>query len=367
MMRSPVLFVLAAALSAGDIGPARSQPAPRFDLPVRCTPGDDCFVQNHVDHDPGAGWRDFSCGHLSYDGHHGTDFRVRSLADMERGMEVLAAAAGVVRGTRDGEPDVSVRERGAESLGGRHAGNGVLLDHGQGWETQYSHLKRGTVRVRPGQRVERGQVLGLVGLSGNTEFPHVDFVIRREGRPIDPFAPDRVVPARGGQVEAGSREAGQAGPAEADQTASDSAQADVPECEAAAGNTLWTPDAEAKLAYHATGVLIAGFAPEPAERVRAQRGDYDGEIDSAAESLVFFIELFGVQRGDRERIELRDPRGRSLIVRQRVIEGNHAARFGYVGRRRNGERWSPGEYEARYRLERDGRPVVSLTRSVTLR
>jgi murein DD-endopeptidase MepM/ murein hydrolase activator NlpD len=54
---------------------------------------------------------------------------------MERGTEVLAAADGVVVATRDGEPDLGLRERGVEELRGRDAGNGVRIDHGGGWET----------------------------------------------------------------------------------------------------------------------------------------------------------------------------------------------------------------------------------------
>lgn len=334
-------WALAALLLAPLL--AAAQPAPRLGLPVRCTPGDDCFVQNYVDRDPGPGWRDFACGHLSYDGHQGTDFRVRSLAEMERGMDVVAAAAGVVKGVRDGEPDVSVRVRGRENLRGRDAGNGVVIDHGGGWETQYSHLKRGSVRVRPGQRVAEGTVLGQIGLSGNTEFPHLDFAVRRDGRPLDPFAPE------GGAEQAADAADGNACP---DRPLPDS---------------LWAGQAAEKLRYRATGVLIAGFAPEPADRTRAQRGEYEGRLDGHSPSLVFFVEVFGPRRGDREFFELRAPSGRLIIERDRVVEGNQAARFAYLGKRLSGQRWPSGTYTARYRLERDGQVVAAVARRVALR
>ncbi|WP_247877773.1 M23 family metallopeptidase [Azospirillum thiophilum] len=71
---------------------------------------------------------------------------------------------------RDGMEDVSIRQSGGAPAG-YDAGNAVVVDHGNGWETQYSHLKRGSVAVRPGVRVEAGTVLGQIGLSGRTEFP----------------------------------------------------------------------------------------------------------------------------------------------------------------------------------------------------
>lgn len=52
-------------------------------------------------------------------------------------------------------------------------GNHVVLDLGDGRFVLYAHMKPGSVRVRTGQRVRRGDVLGLVGTSGNSSEPHV--------------------------------------------------------------------------------------------------------------------------------------------------------------------------------------------------
>lgn len=339
-LAAPAVLASGAA-GTSALGAAAASDAPlRFGLPIRCTPGEDCFVQNYFDRDPGSGRRDFACGHLSYDTHKGTDFRVRSLAHMTRGVEVLAAAPGVVERMRDGEPDISLRERGSENLRGREAGNGVLIDHGSGWQTQYSHLMRGSVRVRPGQRVAAGEVLGLVGLSGKTEFPHVDFVIRKDGQPLDPYAPS-TAPA----LDA------------------------PPGCaRGPLADTLWRAELVELLRYRATDVLIAGFAPEAADRGKAQRGQYEAAtLDARAPSLVFFVEVFGARRGDREHIEIIGPQGRALVEREREVDADLAVRFGYVGRKLRGERWPPGEYVGRFRLERDGEVVAETRRSVTLR
>jgi hypothetical protein len=105
----------------------------------------------------------------------------------KRSDAIAAAADGVVVDVRDGMPDVSIRVGGREAVQGREAGNRVALFHGDGWLTQYSHLKQGSVAVRKGDRVQAGQRLGEIGLSGSTEFPHLEFLATYQDRVIDPF------------------------------------------------------------------------------------------------------------------------------------------------------------------------------------
>lgn len=337
---------LAAALLVGLPPPVSSAPgegaasSPRFDLPIRCVLGEDCFIQNYFDRDPGPGWRDYACGALAYDGHDGTDFRLLDLAQMERGVEVLAAASGRVVATRDGEPDMSLRERGRDAVAGREAGNAVRIDHGGGWETQYSHLKRGSVRVRPGQRVERGEPLGLVGLSGKTEFPHVHFSVRHHGRRIDPFDPQSEPSQAAGGCASGPTAA-----------------------------SVWREELADRLRYIPTGVLVAGFAAGEIDRGRAQRGEYlASAIDaSAAPALVFFVESFGVRAGDRERLEIEGPDGSVFVRSDRTVDRNLAVRFGVAGKRAGPAGWAPGRYLGRYRVEREGRVVASAQRELIIR
>ena len=93
---------------------ARPSPFP-LALPIDCRPGEDCWVINHVDLDPGPGRRDYRCGAMSYDGHKGTDFALRNLARLADDVAVLAAADGRVVGARDGMADVSIATTGRES------------------------------------------------------------------------------------------------------------------------------------------------------------------------------------------------------------------------------------------------------------
>lgn len=51
-------------------------------------------------------------------------------------------------------------------------------------------MKNGYLKVRKGQKVRDGTVLGEIGLSGRTKFPHIHFSVRKNGKVIDPFDPD---------------------------------------------------------------------------------------------------------------------------------------------------------------------------------
>jgi murein DD-endopeptidase MepM/ murein hydrolase activator NlpD len=61
-----------------------------------------------------------------------------------------------------------------------------VIVHDQGWETQYCHLKHGSISVKVGDTVQVGDVLGKIGLSGRTQFPHVHVSVRHNGTRIDP-------------------------------------------------------------------------------------------------------------------------------------------------------------------------------------
>jgi len=63
-------------------------------------------------------------------------------------------------------------------------GNCVVLDHGQGLQTLYLHLSE--IKVKPGDRVERGQELGLSGSSGRATGPHLHVAVRWQGIYINP-------------------------------------------------------------------------------------------------------------------------------------------------------------------------------------
>ena len=98
------------------------------------------------------------------------------------GREILAPAAGTVAFARSDVPDnsrpgVIEAERFLSLPDPLRAigGNLVVIDHGNGEFSLLGHMMQGSVRVRTGDRVERGQVLGLVGNSGSSDAPHLHY------------------------------------------------------------------------------------------------------------------------------------------------------------------------------------------------
>jgi Peptidase family M23 len=88
------------------------------------------------------------------------------------GSDVLAVADGTVAAAADDTPDDTPRPVAPENAGGNY----VALDIGSGRLAFYEHLQRGTVLVKVGQRIRRGQPLAKLGSSGSTSIgPHLHF------------------------------------------------------------------------------------------------------------------------------------------------------------------------------------------------
>ncbi|MHB8381838.1 MAG: M23 family metallopeptidase [Candidatus Binataceae bacterium] len=91
------------------------------------------------------------------------------------GRPVLAVADGTVVTAINDQPDVPPGSFPAGLTVDQADGNAVILDLGGGNYAMYAHMQPGSVRVAAGDRVTRGEVLGLVGNSGNTLAPHLHF------------------------------------------------------------------------------------------------------------------------------------------------------------------------------------------------
>jgi len=93
------------------------------------------------------------------------------------GTELLAVADGVVAATKDSIPENVPGGRAVKIDLTTVGGNFVGIDIGGGKYALYAHVQPGSLRVKVGDRVKRGQVIALLGNSGNSTEPHVHFQI----------------------------------------------------------------------------------------------------------------------------------------------------------------------------------------------
>lgn len=91
------------------------------------------------------------------------------------GADVLAVAEAVVAAVRTDVPESPTRSGHRTPPLADATGNYVALDLGDGRYAFYEHLRPGSIRVRPGERVEPGQVIAAIGYTGSTSGPHLHF------------------------------------------------------------------------------------------------------------------------------------------------------------------------------------------------
>ena len=329
---TPIRAIMIGTLAWSLLG-ARSDrhpsPPPLLGLPLACTIGDDCAVQSYMNDDLHGGVSDYMCHGRTYAGHNGTDFRIQSLARMRAGVPVLASASGHVLRVRDGVPDVSVNERGMAAVRDEQCGNGVVMNNGHGFETQYCHLRNGSVRVRPGQTVKAGARLGLVGLSGNTEFPHVHLTVRHNGHIIDPFAYGAQPGSCGG------------------------------------GSSLWRD----RISYQLGQPFVWGFASRAVSMsdVQASGSDQQPHATRYGPALVAFVQSIGLIKGDIQRLIITGPDGRVITdATQQPLDIDQAQFILDAGKRSPNGGWPAGVYQAEYTVRRDGIDVIARSFRVVL-
>jgi murein DD-endopeptidase MepM/ murein hydrolase activator NlpD len=112
--------------------------------------------------------------------------RLKNENYLAEGSDAIAVADGRIVVVKDGIPEnvPGAMSRAVpitlETVGGNH----VIIDIGGGRYAFYAHLRPGAIKVKVGDRVKRGDVLGLVGNSGNSTEPHLHFHISDGASPL---------------------------------------------------------------------------------------------------------------------------------------------------------------------------------------
>lgn len=293
-----------------------------LDWPVACSVGSTCEIQHYVDHGGGGEARDYRCGTVTYKGHNGTDIRVATMADERRGVAVLSAAPGRVLRVRDGMDDVSVAVGGHDAIKDRDCGNAVIIAHADGFQTDYCHMAKGSLVVKPGDAVATGQQIGRVGLSGDTEFPHLHITVRHDGQVVDPFAYG------------------------------------APEGSCSGGHSLWRPSLGPSLAYKNGVVLNIGLSPEPVTMEQVDDGLGRTPLAVTSPAVLAYVRAIDLRRGDVQHLVITGPGGTLIDRSEPPLPSNKDQIYLGVGRRRPAQGWAPGVYAADYIVMRDGAVVI---------
>lgn len=294
--------------------------APKLEMPVDCELGENCWIVNYVDVDPSEDIRaDFTCNPRTYEGHKGTDFGLADRRTMEAGINVLSATSGTVSRVRNNVPDrPALKGMPYDVEEGKECGNGILVDLPQkGWKIAYCHMKESSITVKPGDKIKAGDKIGLIGQSGNADFPHLHISIYHDNITIDPFT----------------------------------GQTDTKGCNQEA-HTLWK-DTEA-VSYSPVDIYAAGF--ENAQPVFDQI-----KIDASAKEFIavdsdiitLWASFYGVKKDDIIEMEILTPRGESYAARQFVMSKDRAQQFYFIGRKTRSAPLMIGVYTGDIKLSRE--------------
>lgn len=270
-------------------------------LPAECIIGKDCWVLNYPDAGPDSDKTatDPACGVRTYEGHKGTDIAIADKAAMDRGVNVLAAHEGTVMRVRNAEEDhfpVTKEQLDKIKADKKECGNAVLIDHGDGWQTMYCHMKRGSIVVKPQQKIKAGEKIGLIGASGMTQFPHIHLGVIHKSDVIDPFTGAKLTEPCGGKSA-----------------------------------SLF--EKSAHVIYEPLVFMKTGFDTKPVTLDDLDRGIKSPEdIASDASALVFYAVMLGVRQGDEISLKIESPDGSVFSERNITEDKSMARRMLFIGR-----------------------------------
>lgn len=280
-------------------------------LPAQCELGKTCFMQQYPDMDAGGGTADPLCGSQSYDGHKGTDLRILSMKDMEKGYAVIAVADGKVLRIRDGETDRLIETADDRAkIAGKECGNGLVMQMEDGYEVQYCHLRKGSLAVRPGQAMRKGDRLGEIGSSGLAQFPHVHITVSRNGKPLDPLT--------GRKLSEGCTSTFQ------------------PEA------SLFSRDIVEKLDLTKPEILASGLAGVPIDHQALVNEGPPPQVSSSDRLFVAWAWFANLRKGNTIKLLLKDEQGNTLVDHaSEPLDRDKATFSAFAGRKRT---LPPGRY-----------------------
>src|SRR5574344_286291 len=289
----------------------------QMQFPLNCTINKNCWIMNYVDNDKTAEAHDYKGGNLTVEGHKGIDIAIKDIHRMNQGVNVLAVASGFVVSAKDGFPDKNALLQTTSQQKTLGCGNRVSIKHIGNWTTNYCHMKQGSIKVKTGDFVSGGQVIGQVGLSGMTDFPHLHINVQKNNQFYDPFT-------------------------------------GFPRFYK--GNTktpLWTSLVLKQLVYSPHVIYNAGVSNEVPSLANIRIGKYmTKQINSKSNVLVFWIDAFHVQCGDCFTVVVKNLDGTNFLAKNIIVSKDNINKVVYIGKKKNGATFNRGTYSVKISLKR---------------
>jgi hypothetical protein len=169
--------------------------------------------------------------------------------------------------------------------------------------------------------------MGRVGLSGDTEFAHLHFGLRQNGKIVDPFGYGAPMDACGG------------------------------------GPSLWSSHLTSEMSYRPIAILNAGFASRAITPEDIEAGDGIGPPPTInSHALVAYVRAIGLEAGDVQQIRLTGPNGNVVAQYDAPPLARDMAQYTVrAGRKRHEGEWPRGTYRATYRVERSDVSLIEKT------
>ena len=142
-------------------------------------------------------------------------------------------------------------------------------------------MAKGSVRVKVGDQMTTGQPIGLVGLSGDTEFFHLHFTVRHGGKIVDPFAYG------------------------------------APENSCGGGRSIWAASLGEQMQYRPREIIDYGFAGIAPTMELIESGEIGKHpVTPGSDALVAYVRAIGLQAGDQQFLAVQGPGGAAVSDQQ---------------------------------------------------
>ena len=351
----------------------------KLQFPLSCEYGQDCFVQNYVDMDdheavsdnPTAKhYFDYNCGFLSYDKHSGTDIRLKDFTAMENGVDVLAAADGVIYKVVNDNDTAFNAYDGLAIDPNKACGNQVQIKHTLGDETyftQYCHMKKASIpfdaidpgKNRKGPEIKKGTKLGQIGMTGHTVFPHLHIGVVKKSKDgftnIDPFTnvSQYLMSPSNGFVNIRKL------------NSDNDYCANKPNV----SNSLWDSSDDnvkkmmeydtystALLNFHVTGnpKFLDMSVDEKANIARKGTAFREDELAADSRYLFLWADLMGIKKADKITFKVTNDKGDEVFNNSSDAPGNKVQYFVFMGKKM----LPAGEYSASASLFRNNQVII---------